>query len=192
MTDLANMAPHEIIDRIDDRNRRFKAASVVFAALLLVGLVVLLVLGLQTLQGVNTQLSSQKKLLTNQQQTLSAITASGKQRTAQIQDLQNHIDCIVELLRQPNRASLTLKDLNGCQFDTNGNIISGSSGANNNGTTQKPTANSNNNSGGTNAPAPSSQSGNSLPAQTPQTGVIPGTVNSLFCPVNLANLTCNK
>lgn len=196
MTDLAHMAPHELVARIDNLNRRFKIASVIFGAVLLVGLVAILVIGLQTLQGVDTQLSSQKKLLNSQQQVLANIKAGSDQNATNVKDLQNHIDCIVELLRQPNRSSLTIKDLNGCQFDSNGNIISGSSGANNNGNAQAPTTAPINSNRSTNAPATNSQPAIIVPPQVqptvPKPGAVQRVVNNIFCPLNLANLTCRK
>lgn len=47
------------------------------------------------------------------------INSSSKQRTIQLTDLQNHIDCIVELFQQPSRNNLTINDLQGCQIIKN-------------------------------------------------------------------------
>lgn len=189
---LEHMTTLQLMATIEAKNHKFKIAGFVFAGCLMAGLVVLLVLGLSTLEGVNTQLTQQKTLLASQKQVLDKISGASKQRTAQINDLQNHIDCITELFRQPNRANLTIKDINGCQLDGNGNIITPSGGQN---VPQKSTTTTPiNNNRSPASPAPTSQpASNNAPAQTPtQTGVIPQTVNGLFCPVNLANLTCNK
>lgn len=111
-----DMTVEALLERVENRNRRFKAASVVFGAVLTAGLALLLVIALHTLQGVNTQLSSQKTLLASQSQILSKISGASVQRTAQINDLQKHIDCVVELFQQPNRANLTITDLEDCQL----------------------------------------------------------------------------
>jgi hypothetical protein len=184
-----NMSTLELIATIEAKNHKFKIAGFIFAGCLTVGLVVLLVLGLSTLDGVNAQLAQQKQLLNSQKQILTSIKDGSDQNAGHVKDLQNHIDCIVELLRQPNRASLTIKDINSCQFDSNGNVITPSGGSNG---SQKTTNSAStapiNNNGSSASAAPTSQ-----PTQTPpQTGVIPQTTNGLFCPINLANLTCRK
>lgn len=107
-----------LVARVENRNRRFKVASVVFGAVLTAGLALLLIIALNTLQRVNTQLVSLKKLSTSQSQILTKISGASVQRTAQINDLQQHIDCVVELFQQPNRASLTITDLEGCKLST--------------------------------------------------------------------------
>lgn len=197
MADLAQKSTQEILATLHAKDRRFKAFSVVFFMAVAVGLVALLLIGLNTLQGVNNQLHSQQKLLSQQAKTLSAVSAAAKQRSVQINDLQNHIDCIVELFQQPNRASLTITNLQGCELTGSGGVKAG--GTNSDGTTQKVgTAPSNNTGSATSTPQSSSQSTapTSVPAQTPQTpqttGVVPKVVNNLFCPINLANLTCSK
>lgn len=114
---LEHLTPHELVERVENRNRRFKLASVVFGAVLTAGLAVLLVIGLITLQGVNNQLAQQKKLLTSQQQILSQIQKSSNQRTQQLADLQQHIDCIVALFQQPDRSELTISDLENCKIN---------------------------------------------------------------------------
>jgi hypothetical protein len=187
-----NMSTLELIATIEAKNHKFKIAGFVFAGCLTIGLVVLLVLGLSTLDGVNTQLSQQKQLLNSQREILTSIKSGSDQNAGHVKDLQNHIDCIVELLRQPNRASLTIKDINGCQFDSNGNVITPSGGSNG---SQKATNSApiNNNGGGASAAPTSKPTASNVPPQTPpQTGVVPKTANSLFCPINLANLTCSN
>lgn len=107
-----------LVARVENRNQRFKIASVVFGAVLTAGLALLLVISLNTLQRVNTQLSSQKRLLNSQATILAKISGASVQRTTQINDLQQHIDCITELFQQPNRASVTITDLEGCKLST--------------------------------------------------------------------------
>lgn len=116
MSNLDHLSPHELLERVESRNRLFKLASGVFGAVLVAGLTLLLVIGLSTLQAVDKQLASQKNLLDSQQKILSQIQSLGKQQTTQINDLQSHIDCIVALFQQPNRASLTITDLETCKL----------------------------------------------------------------------------
>lgn len=42
------------------------------------------------------------------------IASSSTQRTAQLHELQNHIDCIVSLFTQPNRSNLVIQDIKSC------------------------------------------------------------------------------
>jgi hypothetical protein len=197
MTDLTALEPHEILDQLELRNRRFKVASVVFAAFCLIGLVLLLVLGLQTLQKVNSQLASQKKLLGSQQQVITKIAGAAKSRTAQINDLQQHIDCIVGLFQLPNRQDLTITNVEGCQIGSNGTITPGGS---TNGTQKTTNSTSSNNTRTTTTPAQSSVSSptgaSSVPAQTtqtaPATNPLIKTTDGLFCPISLTSFACSK
>jgi type II secretory pathway pseudopilin PulG len=122
MSDLEHKTTRQLIDRVNSQNHRFRLATVVFGAATLLGLLFLVIICLSTLTGVNNQLSQQKKLLDSQQQILSRISASSQQRTKQINDLQNHIDCIVNLFQHPNRADLTIGDLQDCTLTSNPSI----------------------------------------------------------------------
>ena len=113
---LEHLTPHELLARVENRNRMFKIASVIFGVVLVGGLSMLLIIGLNTLQGVNNQLTQQKALLDSQNKILSRIKDSSDQRTQQIKDLQQHIDCVVELLRNSNRDSLKITDIQQCKI----------------------------------------------------------------------------
>jgi cell division protein FtsB len=189
---LEKMSTLELMATIEAKNHKFKIAGFVFAGCLMAGLIILFILGVNTLQGVDTQLTQQKKLLNSQQQILASIKAGSDQNATHVKDLQDHIDCIVELFRQPNRQNLTIRDLNSCQFDSNGNIITPSGGSN---VPQKSTNATpiNNNGGGTSSPQSTSQPTATTTPQTPaQTGIVPKPISNLFCPINLANLTCGN
>jgi hypothetical protein len=123
VTTLEHKTTRDLISEIERKDRRFKFASVVFGAICTAGMAVLLIVGVYTLAGVNQQLGSQKVLLESQNKILSTISASSKQRTRQINDLQDHINCIVSLFQQPNRSQLTITDLENCQL-TNPNAAS--------------------------------------------------------------------
>lgn len=47
------------------------------------------------------------------------LASNAKQRTSQINKLQNHIDCIVSLFGQPNRSSLVIKNIEDCNLEQN-------------------------------------------------------------------------
>jgi sensor domain CHASE-containing protein len=116
MTDLSTLTPHELLDRVENRNRWFKLASVLFGVVLTAGIIILLVIGLHTLQGVNNQLAQQKQLLTSQHRILSQIQDSSNERAQQLSGLQGHIDCIVSLFQQPTHSTLTVSDLENCKL----------------------------------------------------------------------------
>lgn len=118
--DDGHITTQELIAQLEAKDRHFRAASVLFGMLLIAAVVTLLFVGLSTLRGVRSQLTEQKSLLDSQQQILARIQESNTQRTAQINDLQNHIDCIVELFRQPNHNNLTITDLQSCQLTSTG------------------------------------------------------------------------
>jgi hypothetical protein len=67
------------------------------------------------------QIQRQQKIdttiLSQVQTVITQLNQNSQQRTTQLTGLQNHIDCIVELFQQPNRADLTITDLQDCQID---------------------------------------------------------------------------
>lgn len=124
MNKLEHLTPHELLARVEDRNRRFKVASVVFGAILIIGLTVLVVIGLVTLQGVNNQLKQQKRLLDSQQQILSQIKASSDQRTQQLQELNDHIDCIASFFDGRTRTGAAITNLDECVITSDSGVTS--------------------------------------------------------------------
>lgn len=126
MTEPKHSTARELIDRVNDQNHKFRVSSIIFGIVTLVGLLLLVIICLNTLGRVNQQLAQQQQLLKSQQRILASIQLSSNQRTTQLNDLQNHIDCIVELLRQPNRQTLTISDLQDCQISSNGKVSSSS------------------------------------------------------------------
>lgn len=87
-----------------------------------VGVILILVINQQK----SNDLQLQKLTVITQQQkaTLDSLASNSKQRTAQINELQNHIDCIVELFQQPNRSDLVLDDLQTCHLTATGAAVS--------------------------------------------------------------------
>lgn len=82
------------------KDRRFRNAKAVFYTLL--GLAV----GALLLSSYSQQAANHKLLDT--------LAGYADQRTHQIQDLQNHIDCIATFLGQKHRENLTITDLSNC------------------------------------------------------------------------------
>src|SRR5882762_771350 len=74
-----------------------------------------------------TQLQQLTNITKQQKTTIDNLAANSKQSTMQIQDLQKHIDCIVELFQQPNRANLILGDLTNCQINSAGQVSTSTS-----------------------------------------------------------------
>lgn len=98
-----------LIQDIERKDRRFRVAQAVFFVLIAGLLTVLLV-------GNYRQGDQNQKVIAGQTKTLKTLTASAKQRTEQIGDLQKHIDCIVALFQEPNRASLIITDIENCSL----------------------------------------------------------------------------
>lgn len=159
--DDGHITTQELIAQLEAKDRHFRAASVLFGVLLIAAVVTLLFIGLNTLQGVRSQLSEQRKLLDSQQQILAKIQDSSKQRTAQINDLQNHIDCIVELFRQPNHTNLTITDVQSCQ------LTAASSGGASGSTKSGLNATPQHNAGSTPKATPKAQPANKSPQVAP-------------------------
>jgi hypothetical protein len=74
-----------------------------------VGIAILLILAIQTLHKQGQEIEATNKIV-------SQLNANSHHSTSQINSLQQHIDCIATLFRQPNRAQLTITDLKNCQL----------------------------------------------------------------------------
>lgn len=98
----------ELINALGKKDNRFRIAQAFFFVALAAGLITLIVFSLK-------QQSQNTKLLQEQ-------TQISRQSTQQIQDLQNHIDCVVSLFTEPNRTNLVISDITKCQVTdtTNG------------------------------------------------------------------------
>lgn len=106
-----------LIKNIEAKDRRFRVAQVIFLAVIITSILALLFLGYQQ------QLANQK-LIASQEIALNKLTNGAKQRTEQINDLEQHIDCIVLLFQSKNRANLVISDVESCKIDTvTGNVV---------------------------------------------------------------------
>lgn len=152
MTDLAGKSAQEIIAELNRRNRRFKVATVLFMIVAAFALLAIILVGLNNLQQANKQLTQQKELLAQQQQTLDAISDAADQRTSQLAQISKQIDCIAQFFTQRNRTNVVITDLEQCQIlNADGSSTQGT------GSTTSPQAS---NGGSTTAPQSQQQPGN--------------------------------
>lgn len=179
---------HVLISDIEAKDRKYKVATGIFGAMLFLGLIVLLLIGIHTLQGVDTQLVQQKSLLNSQRQVLGRIQSSAEQRTKQINQLQQHIDCITELFQQPNRAYLSISDLASCKLSGLGVSI------NRGGSQYVASSNTTDHSGTAPGAPASAQSAAPVPAANRPSATAAPTqaapLAALFCKVDLFHLSC--
>ena len=95
------------IERKDQRFRMFQAISVTIIGILII---ILLLINIQSQQQ-NHKLLAQNVKIVNQ------LRSNSKQRTKQINDLQHHIDCIIDLFQIPNRTTFYITDPTTCHIE---------------------------------------------------------------------------
>lgn len=100
----------------------FKAGAVVGLA---ASLIILLVLGAKTLQQSQQNGVQIKRQLVQLQVAIKQLKQNASDRTTQIEtinehinQLNDHMDCVVELLSQPNRQQLSIDDIHNCKLVT--------------------------------------------------------------------------
>lgn len=114
--------PSRLLESVNRKNTAFLVSVALLSALSFVMVVALLVLSYQAQDKTSKLLESQSKTLVTQQQIIDSLNGHAKERSQQIDELQQHINCIVTLFTMPNRASLTITDISGCQLSANGTI----------------------------------------------------------------------
>lgn len=78
---------------------------------------VIIVLSLAAIFLINAiTLNQLQRQLDNQQKITHQIRANGNERASQLKRLNDHIDCIVELMSRPNRQNITITDIQGCKL----------------------------------------------------------------------------
>lgn len=97
----------EIVDQIEGKDRKFRAAQAIFLALIFVILVIVVAVQFKTLSGVQEQLAQQKILLEEQKSNTDQIQAT----TA---ELSKQLDCIAKYFAQRDRAETTISNLEQC------------------------------------------------------------------------------
>jgi cell division protein FtsB len=109
----------DLIGKIERKDQRFRVFQSITMAILGAGIIALLFLN-YSIQSYNHRLlangvqtlSQEQQIIDQQKKTIDVLSMK-------ITDLGNHIDCIVDLFGQPNRASLTIKDISSCQILNN-------------------------------------------------------------------------
>lgn len=104
-----NDITHDLLVDIERKDRRFRYTQGLFFFLVAIMLAFLLIFSIM-------QQLANEKLLSNQTQTIHKLSDSTDQQAREINDLQKHIDCIVELLRQPNRSTIVITDIQNCKI----------------------------------------------------------------------------
>ena len=108
MTDKApGKSPAEIVQTIEDKDRKFRVAQAIFIGLILVILVLVVAVQFKTLSGVQEQLKQQGILLQEQKKNTEQIQAT----TA---ELSKQLDCIAKFFAQRNRSESSIADLEQC------------------------------------------------------------------------------
>lgn len=123
---LADQPHSEIVKELNRRNRRFKQFTILFMITVAVGLIVIILVGLNNLQRANAQLEQQKALLEAQNQTIQAVKDQGDKRTEQLEDISKQIDCIAKFFTQRNRTDAVITDLEQCKILNSDGTTAGS------------------------------------------------------------------
>lgn len=100
----------DIFREIEVKDRRYRI--VIGFAAFLTALILIIILILQYQQTVSNQ-----KVIAAQDKTLSTLVATAKVRSNQINQLQQHIDCVVELFQTKNRTNYVISDVENCKID---------------------------------------------------------------------------
>lgn len=116
-----------LIKDIEAKDRRFRLALGVFAAILFIGVVTLLALGYQLSAANSKLITTANQTLTNQSKVLNQLQSVSKARTDQISELQQHIDCIVALFGSPDRSKLVISDIEQCKLSNATNLSASTS-----------------------------------------------------------------
>lgn len=64
------------------------------------------------------QSEQQKQILTNVQKITSQLSDNAHQRNQQINNLNRHMDCIVQFFSQPDRSQKAITNINSCELNT--------------------------------------------------------------------------
>lgn len=171
-----NEVSHHLLEEIDRKDRRFRFFQSLFFFLVAIMLGFLLYASLQ-------QSQSNQQVIENQAANLKALNEAAQKRSVQINDLQKHIDCVVALFQQPNRATLRISDLENCsleQLQQSSSASGGSTGSTKSGSVNVPPSSNSQTQQGS-APvlsAPTPIQGEPVTPQAPNT---PDFLNTKLC-----------
>lgn len=97
----------ELIAQIERKDRRFRVAQALFMSATLVALIVVISAQQRTLDSVKAQLVEQKNIA----------TAAAQQSDDQRDKIIRRLDCIVVFFTNPDRADLTIDDIDKCTLN---------------------------------------------------------------------------
>jgi len=84
--------------------------------IIIICVIAMLILQAVTIGKQSEQIERQNNAIKQTNKLLSQSTHNAAERTKQIRDLQDHIDCIVLLFQKPSRASLVISDVENCKI----------------------------------------------------------------------------
>lgn len=121
MSNEERQVTHSLIQTIHKKDHRFRMAQTVFWVLVTIALIGVIFYQSQTLSAVKNQLVQQKQL---SQQLSNSVNDLKSDNTAQLNKLNQHIDCVTKFFAQPDRNDLKISDLNNCSLSKDGTIQS--------------------------------------------------------------------
>ncbi len=110
-----NPSSTELIRSVENRNRKYRVAFVVLMGLVLASLVFVVTLQYQALQKIEGQSAERARALKSLQE--KTLETSGRTNS--------YIQCIARFFAEPNRADVTLTDLDKCNLERNGTAVPG-------------------------------------------------------------------
>lgn len=102
----------DLIAQIENKDRRFRLAQTVFMIATLLALIIVIGAQQRTLDGVKDQLAQAKVTAAEQ----------SKQSDDQRDKIIRRLDCIVVFFTQPDRAAVTIADIDKCALNRDGNV----------------------------------------------------------------------
>ena len=112
MSDHLYKTTHELISNIEKKDRRFRFSQSLFMILVFVALILIISAQQRTLNGVKTQLAEQDTI--------------AEQTNAHNDDNQDiilrRLNCKAVFFNQTNRQNLSIKNIDKCTLDRNGDI----------------------------------------------------------------------
>ena len=106
-----------LLSKIERRDRQYRIALLIFMLSTALAISVLAGFQIKTNAKVNRQLVLANQQLKKQGEILSAVKASGDERTKQLEQVNQHVDCIAAFFNQRNRTNATITDLDQCSIE---------------------------------------------------------------------------
>ena len=123
----------ELLRQIERKDALFRITQTSFFVGVLIALAVLLLFSYNLQSQNHALLDNQTAMLKSNNQLTKALQSDvndlQKSNSAQLTDLQNHIDCIVSLFANPNHTNLVISDIQSCQLTINASSSGGAAGS---------------------------------------------------------------